>query len=183
MRLNTDPERTVVIPLETTLQGATTANYAGVPSSVTFSPGEAMKEITVTATDDDIDDDDETIELSFGTLPPSVSERSPGTATVTIADNDDPAVKVSFGAATYTVTEGWTVDVMVTLDADPERTVTIPVEAFPDASGDYSIPGSVRFHAGETQKPVNFVTVDDSVVESAETFTVSEVTDFLYQRQ
>ena len=171
VRLNTDPERTVVIPLEITLQDATTADYAGVPSSVTFSPGETVKEIT--ATDDDIDDDDETVELGFGELPPGVSEGSPNTATVTIADNDDPAVTVSFDSATYAVTEGWTVDVVVTLNANPERTVTIPVEASPDASGDYSIPGSVTFDAGETQKSVNFVTVDDSTVESAETFTVS----------
>ena len=171
VRLNTDPERTVVIPLEITLQDATTADYAGVPSSVTFSPGETVKEIT--ATDGDIDDDDETVELGFGEVPPGVSEGSPNTATVTIADNNDPAVTVSFDSATYAVTEGWTVDVVVTLNANPERTVTIPVEASPDASGDYSIPGSVTFDAGETQKSVNFVTVDDSTVESAETFTVS----------
>ena len=171
VRLNTDPERTAVIPLEITLQDATTADYAGVPSSVTFSPGETVKEIT--ATDGDIDDDDETVELGFGEVPPGVSEGSPNTATVTIADNNDPAVTVSFDSATYAVTEGWTVDVVVTLNANPERTVTIPVEASPDASGDYSIPGSVSFDAGETQKSVNFVTVDDSTVESAETFTVS----------
>ena len=84
-----------------------------------------------------------------------------------------PAVTVSFGSTTYTVTEGWTVDVVVTLDVDPERTVTIPVMASPAASGDYSISGSIRFDAGETQKPANFATVDDTVVESAETFTVS----------
>ena len=89
------------------------------------------------------------------------------------ASAQTPAVTVSFGAATSTVTEGWTVDVMVTLSADPERTVTIPVKASPDASGDYSIPGSVTFNAGETQKPVNFATVDDTVVENAETFTLS----------
>ena len=89
------------------------------------------------------------------------------------ASAQTPAVTVSFGSATYAVTEGWTVDVVVTLDADPERTVTIPVEASPEASGDYSIPGSVTFYAGETQKPVNFVTVDDLVVESEETFGLS----------
>ena len=66
------------------------------------------------------------------------------------ASAQTPAVTVSFGAATSTVTEGWTVDVVVTLSADPERTVTIPVEASPDASGDYAIPGSVTFNAGET---------------------------------
>ena len=89
------------------------------------------------------------------------------------ASAQTPAVTVSFDSATSTVTEGWTVDVVVTLSADPERTVTIPVEASPDASGDYAIPGSVTFNAGETQKPVNFVTVDDTLVESAETFTLS----------
>ena len=89
------------------------------------------------------------------------------------ASAQSPAVTVAFDSATSTVTEGWTVDVMVTLDVDPERTVTIPVEALPAASGQYSIPGTVTFYAGETRKPVNFATVDDTLVENAETFTLS----------
>ena len=170
-----DPERTVTIPLETlNRDGATDADYMGVPASVTFtSGGPTAQTFPVTATDDTEDDDGETVELDFGTLPSGVSKGSPGTAIVTIADNDDPAVTVAFDSATSTVTEGWTVDVLVTLSADPERTVTIPVEASPAASGDYAIPGSVTFDAGETQKPVNFATVDDTLVESAETFTLS----------
>ena len=75
--------------------------------------------MTFTATDDAEDDDDETVELSFGALPDDVSEGSPGTTIVTIVDNDDPAVTVSFDSATYAVTEGWTVDVMVTLERRP----------------------------------------------------------------
>ena len=173
VQLDVDPERDLTIPLEATPgAGAETDDFMA-PTQVIFASGETSKSVTFTATEDTEDDDDETVELGFGALPDDVSEGSPGTATVTIADNDDPAVTVSFGSATYTVTEGWTVDVLVTLSADPERTVTIPVKASLDASGDYSIPGSVRFDAGETQKPVNFATVDDTVVESAETFTVS----------
>ena len=173
VQLNADPERTLDIPLEATPgAGAETGDFT-VPDKVTFVSGETSKSVTFTADDDTQDDDDETVELGFGTLPPGVSEGSPGTAIVTIADNDDPAVTVSFGSAISTVTEGWTVDVLVTLSADPERTVTIPVAASPDASGDYAIPGSVTFNAGETQKPVNFATVDDTVVENAETFTLS----------
>ena len=164
----------MTIPLEATPgAGAGTGDFMVVPAQVTFDSGETSQFVTFTATEDTEDDDDETVELGFGALPDDVSEGSPGTATVTIADNDDPAVTVSFGSATYTVTEGWTVDVMVTLSADPERTVTIPVEASLAASGDYSIPGTVTFYAGETRKPVNFATVDDTVVESAEMFTLS----------
>ena len=152
---------------------AVTVVLLTVVTSEAAAPG-APTSVAVYSTEaEEIDDDDETVELGFGELPPGVSEGSPNTATVTIADDDDPAVTVSFDSATYAVTEGWTVDVVVTLNANPERTVTIPVEASPDASGDYSIPGSVTFDAGETQKSVNFVTVDDSTVESAETFTVS----------
>ena len=49
-------------------------------------------------------------------------------AVVTIRDDDDPQVTVSFGQSAYTVSEGSTVTVTVTLDADPERTVVVPLE-------------------------------------------------------
>ena len=172
VQLDVDPERTVTIPLEATPgAGAETGDFTA-PTQVVFVSGETSKSATFEATEDTEDDDDETVELGFGALPDSVSEGSPGTAIVTIADNDE-AVTASFASATYAVTEGWTVDVMVTLDVDPERTVTIPVQASRAASGQYSIPGTVTFYAGETRKPVNFATVDNTVVENAETFTLS----------
>ena len=59
-------------------------------------------------------------------------------ATVTITDDDVPSVTVSFGSAAYTVAESDdphttdvtenTIEVIVTLSADPERTVVIPME-------------------------------------------------------
>ena len=129
VQLSANPERPLTIPLEATPStGAGTGDFM-VPNQVTFDSGETSQSVTFTATDDAEDDDDETVELGFGTLPDDVSEGSPGTTIVTIVDNDE-AVAVSFDSATYAVTEGWTVDVMVTLSADPERTVTIPVVAF-----------------------------------------------------
>ena len=174
VQLSADPQRDLTIPLEATSStGADETDDFTVPDRVIFSSGETSRTVTFMAVDDTEDDDDETVELGFGTLPPNVSEGSPSTTVVAIVDNDDPAVTVSFDSATYAVDEGWTVDVVVRLNVDPERTVTIPVQASPAASGDYAIPGSVRFEAGETQKPVNFATVDDTAVENAETFTVS----------
>ena len=155
--LSADPERTVTIPIIRTNQdGASNGDYSGVPASVVFASGETEKSITFTATDDTVDDDDESVLLGFGVLPTGVSTGGTPTSTVTITDNDDPAVTVSFGSATYTVAEGGTQTVTVTLSADPERTVTIPIIRTNQdgaSNGDYSgVPASVVFASGETEK-------------------------------
>ena len=74
--LDKDPERTVSIPLTSTNQGgASSADYSGVPATVSFSSGDTEKSITFSATADDVDDDGESVKLGFGTLPPGVSGR------------------------------------------------------------------------------------------------------------
>ena len=88
--LSADPEREVVIPLDNTeLGGATPSDYS-VPASVSFQSGDTGKSITFTATDDNLDDDGESVELTFGTLPSGVSGGATTTTTVTISDNDGP---------------------------------------------------------------------------------------------
>ena len=68
--LSADPERTVVIPISKSNQdGATDGDYSGVPTSVTFASGDTSKTITFTATQDTVDDDGESVDLAFGTLP------------------------------------------------------------------------------------------------------------------
>ena len=166
--LSADPERTVIIPLTTTGQGGvSTADYSGVPASVTFNTGETSKTFTFRAAQDDVDDDDESVKLTFGTLPDRVSEGTQAETTVSIGDDDDPYVGVEFGAATYSADEGGTVTVTVTLSADPERTVTIlliKTEQGGVASDDYSgIPTSVTFNTGETSKTFTFSATQDEV--------------------
>ena len=74
MTLDVDPERTVTVSLTVTDQdGASPADYSGVPSSVTFDSGEVLKTFTFSATRDDVDDDGESVKLTFGTLPARVS--------------------------------------------------------------------------------------------------------------
>ena len=56
--LSADPERTVTVPLTKTEQGgASSADYSGVPASVTFNAGETSQPITFAATQDTEDDD------------------------------------------------------------------------------------------------------------------------------
>ena len=166
VELSADPERTVVIPLTATDQGSTSAADYSVPLSVTFNTGELSKTITFTAAQDTDDDDGESVLLAFGTsLPAGVSASGTVETVVSIVDDDDPQVTVSFGADAYTVPEGATQTVMVTLSADPERTVVIPLTATDQGStspADYSVPLSVTFNDGELSKTITFTATQDT---------------------
>ena len=110
--------KTVTLPISAAGSGgATVADYSGIPANLVFAPGDTEKSFTVTLTDDDVDDDGESLTLSFGTESNIKSGGANETATVAIRDDDDPAVTVSFGAATYTAEEGGT----ATVYGDAER--------------------------------------------------------------
>ena len=68
---------------------------------MTFDSGEVLKTFTFSVTQDDVDDDEESVKLTFGTpLPARVSAGTVSESTsVNIRDDDDPAVAVSFGSA------------------------------------------------------------------------------------
>ena len=63
------------IPLSVTGQGgASSEDCSGVPTSVTCNSGDTDEEFTFTAASDKIDDDGESVKLTFGTLPTAVTE-------------------------------------------------------------------------------------------------------------
>ena len=75
-----------------------------------------------------------------------------------ITDDDVPQVTVSFEESSYRVAEGESVEVTVTLSADPERDVTVGISATGqdgateqgNTGADYSgVPGSVMFGSGD----------------------------------
>ena len=165
--MSENPERTVTIPITTTDQdGASSSDYSGVPASVTFNAGDTEVDINFTATQDQDNDDGESVKLTFGNLPAGVSTGSTAETTVSITDDDVPSVAVSFEQSSYSVDEGDTVDVTVTLSEDPERTVTVPLtktEQDGASSADYSgVPASVEFAPGETEQTFTFTAASDS---------------------
>ena len=171
--LSADPERSVTIPLTTTEQdGASSADYTGLPASVAFGGGETLKTFTFSASADDADDDGESVKIALGTLPTGVSAGSTSETTVAITDDDDPQVTVNFGSAAYTVAEGGSVTVTVTLSADPERSVTIPLTTTDQggaSSADYTgVPASVAFGRGETSTAFTFSATADAVDDDGE---------------
>ena len=167
VRLNAEPEREVEIPLDKMEQGGiSTSDYGGVPISLTFGATSTEESFTFTAASDNVDDDGESVALSFGSLPSGVSAGGTATSTVSITDDDTPSVTASFQQPTYTVAEGGSATVSVTLSADPEQSVSIPLTAtnYDGASGsDYSgVPASLTFNSGDTEKAFTFSAIQDT---------------------
>ena len=174
-----------VEPLEVRLRlayggGATAADHGSIPTVVTFAVGEQTQTITVAATDDAVDDDGESVSLSFVHDPNDrvTTGGGPVTATVALEDDDGLApVTVSFGAATYTATEGGdAATVGVELDAAPGRAVTVPLttdHAGGATSADYSgIPATVTFGADQTAQTFSVTATDDTDVDGGESVSI-----------
>ena len=182
--LSTAPGSDAVIPLTKAEQGGASGDdYSGVPASVTFGASDTEATFVFAATQDSVDDDDESVKIGFGTLPGGVTAGNTSETTVTITDDDLPSsVAVTYGSATYTVAESDDsttpdvteneVTVTVTLSADPERTVSIPITAVNQggaSSSDYSgVPSSVVFNSGETSATFTFTAASDSVDDDGE---------------
>ena len=130
VELSADPERSVEIPIMKVEQdSATPADYSGVPEEVTFASGETEKTFTFAATADTVDDDEESVRITFGDLPAGVNPGTKDNTTVSITDDDYPAdISVSFEQDTYTAPEGGNVEVKLTLSQAPERDVTVDLD-------------------------------------------------------
>ena len=91
--LNVDPQRTVLIPITVTNQGDTSdADYAVLIESVTFNRGDIEQTFEISASDDEDDDDGESVLLKLGaSLPDRVSAGRIKETTVSIADTDNPS--------------------------------------------------------------------------------------------
>ena len=163
-----------------TADGTATAgsDYTGASGVLTFAPGVTDSQtIEVQITDDAADDEVEAETFTVGLSGAANATLQDATGTGTIDDDDDPAVTVAFGAASYTAAEGGSgATVVLSLSADPERTVEIPLTAAAGgdaAAGDYEVSAqAVTFAPGETAKHVTVTAVDDAVDDDGESVTL-----------
>ena len=170
--LSENPERTVVIPLmKEELGRAESTDYSGVPADVTFNAGETSKTFTFTATQDNVDDDGESVKLAFGpNLPSRVSAGTP--ATVSIDDDDGAGVSVS--EAALTIGEGSSGTYTIVLDSQPTADVTVTIN---DPSGNTDVtadPADLTFSSSDwsSEKTVTVDAAHDTDAED-ETATVT----------
>ena len=156
--------------------GATKADYSGVPEKVIFEPYEDVKTFEVMAIDDDDDDDDETVTLDFGTVPDEIS--TGGSAIIEIIDNDDPVVTVSYGKEKYEIPEGGSAYLLsVHLNTAPLRRVEIPLVAVPGngaTEADYSpVPKRIIFLPHQVEKMFEVRAFEDDEDDDGETVALS----------
>ena len=174
MLLDPAATRVVTILVTTTPQdGASSADYDGVPQSVTFAAGETEQSFTVTATDDTVDDDGESLQLGFDALPSGVLLGSPATATVALVEDVDVSTWfLFFEESSYTATEGGTaarVTVGLSNPWKPELNESLTIGIFtPEHRGgadasDYSgVPERVTFQPGQTRVSFTVTATNDS---------------------
>ena len=93
VNLSEDPQRQVVIPIGATgANGGRTADFSLNHTTLTIESGSTSATFKVKATDDHIDDDGETVTLTFDGLPMGVTAGSQSTASVTLIDDDTRGV-------------------------------------------------------------------------------------------
>ena len=100
--LDSSPRRPVTIPLVVThVGGATEADYAAIPESVTFAAGQTSAHYYVRALPDEEDETGEGLQLDFGPLPPGVRKGTWGPYET--IDFLDPAANLSVSGTVLTV--------------------------------------------------------------------------------
>ena len=127
--------------------GAGAGDFTISPTTLTFSSSDTSRNVTVTAVDDQVDDDGETVTLGFGTLPSnaSIAEALVTTVTVGLTDNDERGVVVS--ASSVRVLEGGSASYTVALDTEPTGTVTVRVTTDPSGTDVTVSPAALTFTA------------------------------------
>ena len=157
VQLNRAPGRTVTIPITTTDQsGATSSDYSGVPTGITFLSGDTSRIIFFAATRDDINDDNESVRLGFGTLPAGVFAGAARHATVSINDADGtiippPLPVVSLSSGRLTVNESMSVTVSASLDRAPGGTASVQIEPSGATNGNGSCSAEADFYVDDTE--------------------------------
>ena len=103
--LDKNPHRTLRISLRAMPGGGAGPPDYSAPSQITFGPGETEMNAQVSANDDSVDDDDESVTLSFSNLPAGVFVGSPPETVVQIVDNDYVPVTLGWEETEFTAEE------------------------------------------------------------------------------
>ncbi|MDE0023120.1 MAG: hypothetical protein OXP69_01780 [Spirochaetaceae bacterium] len=171
VQLDQTPDRAVDVELSVTPgAGVTSADYSGIPASISFAAGGATsRSFTVSAVADAVDEALESLRLDLSMLPPGVSAGTHPATTVYLTDADMPPVRVSYEHDTYTARDrGPMAMVAVLLDKAPGRSVSVPLtetEQGPTQwrTSKYSgVPDSVTFGPSETRKTFAVAAVSGS---------------------
>ena len=183
--LNTIVEGDVVVTVATALDVAAKPDdftQSGTLLTIPAGQKNSTGNVTISAVNDDDDGPDKHLVVT-GTAEVMGMEESglvwfPHPEGLTITDDDAPSsLTVNFKESGYSVTEGSIEEIVLTLDDDPERTVTIPLSwSNKDGASDSDhngVPTDVTFNAGETEKSFEFSAVSDRIGDPGEKVSIN----------
>ena len=152
------------------------SDYTAGSGTLSFASGEAAKTVTIATTDDALVESAETLTLNLSGATGGATIPVPQ-AVGTINDNDVAETPPAFAINDVSVTEGGSLVLTVTKTGTVSSSYSV---SFATANGtatagsDYTAASStLAFAAADTTKTVTVATIDDAVVEAAETVGVN----------
>jgi hypothetical protein len=161
-------------------------DYQATSGSLTFSPFQTTRTVTVLVNGDTANEPNETFTVNLSNPQNATLLKAQGTST--IVNDDSPGVRFSINAynfsegaghADITVARTGDISTPITVDyASSDQAGTAPCQTntsgFASARCDYaSAAGTVRFAAGEQSKSILIPLINDAYVEPAETFAIT----------
>jgi hypothetical protein len=180
VQLSTASTKAVSVPFTlggTARSGGT--DFVATGSPLTIAAGDTSATITLTLTDDAVNETTETVIVSLET-PTNATKGTPATHMVTLTD-DDPAPPssapdVAFVLASGSLGEQGSVDLVLQLSAASNQDITVPFTASGTAieGGDYQMTASpIAIPAGQTTATITVNGIDDVLDELDENFVVT----------
>jgi len=170
VRLTNPSDQTITADYSTQDGTATSpADYSAIPGSISFAPGETVKNIPVSVVADALNEADETFHLVLSNVSGANLTIDPNSGVATILD-DDPVPSISVGPAvatedpqnpvfaTFTVSLAQTSGQVVSVDY---TTVDQTAKAGVNYTATF---GTLTFQPGQTSQQVNVRILDDGVV-------------------
>ncbi|TWT55071.1 Calx-beta domain protein [Rubripirellula amarantea] len=174
--LSSPSDTLVSVPFTVTGTAVRGADYAISASPINFSAGVTLATLTITITDDLIDEDDETVIITLGT-PTGATLGTDIVHTLTIADNDVSPPVVNVGSVSQSVGEDvgtLSFDVVLSEAAAVNTSIPFTVSGTATDGSDFTIASSTAtIAAGSTTATVTITIIDDLIDEVDETIVVT----------
>ncbi|MFN8495673.1 MAG: Calx-beta domain-containing protein [Caldilineaceae bacterium] len=152
-------------------------DYAASSGTLTFLPGETNKTFSVLIINDNLPEANEVFNVTLSNVTGGATLAHPGDQAVVTIIDDDPAPSLQFSSATYATIEGSVVNVVVRLSQVSGSPVTVNYatsDGTAKAPADYTASsGTLTFAPGDTSKTLSVATVNDTLSEPNETFTLA----------
>ena len=178
--LSASSAETVTVAYKTYDASATEAgsDYTGVSGTLTFTPGQTSKTVSVTVNGDTVSEADETFTVRLSSPVNATMTDSSGVGTIVNDDSSLPSITIDDVQGDEGNTGTRTFGFEVTLSAASAQTVTVQYATHDigatDADNDYEpASGTLTFSPGQTSKSVSVTINGDTKSEADEAFAVT----------